>query len=312
MSQSSKRILVTGGAGFVGTRFVTDLVEAGHDVHVVDDCSVGSPDRLPAGVTVDEVDVRSRELEPALQSYDPHAIVHMAAIHYVPYCDEHPGETYDVNVLGTRTLLDAARTLDTLETVVNVSSAAVYPPLDGPLSEDVRPGPMDPYGKSKLVGEELVNLFGERTDVDTVSARLFNVYGPGETNPHLIPAILDQLRDGSRTVELGNLTPRRDYVHVRDVSRALQRLVDHADDAPPALNVGTGDAHSVRAVVEAVSLALGEDIEVTQDQERVRASDRPHLQADIERMSSVTGWTPTVGLVDGLAELLVMDGVEAT
>ncbi|WP_440991960.1 NAD-dependent epimerase/dehydratase family protein [Haloarchaeobius baliensis] len=312
MSQSAKRVLVTGGAGFVGTQFVTDLVEAGHDVRVVDDCSVGSADRLPSGVPLDRIDVRSRELEPVLQSFDPHVVVHLAAIHYVPYCDEHPGETYDVNVLGTRTLLDAARTLETLETLVNVSSAAVYPPIDEPLSEDVRPGPMDPYGKSKLVAEELVELFDQRSDVDTVSARLFNVYGPGETNPHLIPAILEQLRDGSRTVELGNLTPRRDYIHVTDVSRGLQQLVEHADEAPAALNIGTGEAYSVRAVVEAVSMALGADIEVTQDEERVRASDRPHLQADISRTTAVTGWEPTVGLVDGLESLLARDEVEAT
>lgn len=312
MSQSPQRVLVTGGAGFVGSRFVSDLVNAGHDVHVVDDCSVGSADRLPAGATVDTVDVRSRELEPVLQSFDPHVIVHLAALHYVPYCDEHPGETYDVNVLGTRTLLDAARTLDTLETVVNVSSAAVYPPIDGPLSEDVRPGPMDPYGKSKLVAEELVELFGERSDVDTVSVRLFNVYGPGETNPHLIPAILEQLRDGNRTVELGNLTPRRDYIHVSDVSRGLQEFVRHADEAPAALNLGTGEAYSVRAVVEAVSMALGADIEVTQSQDRVRASDRPHLQADMSRTTAVTGWEPEIGLVDGLESLLARDEVEAT
>lgn len=310
MSESSNRVLVTGGTGFVGSRLVTDLVDDGHDVRVVDDCSVGSRDAVPDGTPVDEVDLRSREVESVVAAHDPHAVVHLAAVHYVPYCNEHPAETYDVNALGTRNLLDALRGRETLETVVNASSAAVYPPLAEPLSEDVPPAPMDPYGKSKLVAEDLVRLFDRDTGVDTVSARLFNVYGPGETNPHLVPAILDQLADGSRTVELGNLTPRRDYVHVRDVSRALRRLLAHADSAPPALNVGTGEAYSVREVVDAVATALGEEIGVTQDESRVRESDRPHLQADVERIASVTGWRPTVGLVAGLGELLAADEVE--
>lgn len=311
MNQSDNRVLVTGGAGFVGRQFVSDLVDGGHEVLVVDDCSVGSGERVPSDARLEQIDVRSQALHPVVRSFDPHAIVHLAAIHYVPYCNENPGETYDVNVLGTRQLLAAADGLEELETFLNVSSAAVYPPSDAPLSEDISADPMDPYGKSKLVGEDLVALFGERTGVDTVSARLFNVYGPGETNPHLVPAILEQLEDGNRTVELGNLTPKRDYVHVRDVSRALRRLLDHADDAPATLNVGTGHAHSVREVVEAVSRALGEDITVVQDEDRVRESDRPHLQADVQRIQAVTGWTPSVDFVAGLSELLAPDEVEA-
>jgi Nucleoside-diphosphate-sugar epimerases len=172
---------------------------------------------------------------------------------------------------------------------------------------------MDIYGRTKLVGEDLVELFHEETGVEAVSARLFNAYGPNETNDHLIPAILEQIDDGSREIDLGNLTPKRDFVYVGDVARALQTLAtaEAFDAGYRAYNIGTGEAYSVREVVAHVSEALGEEITIAQDDDRVRESDRPHLEADIGRIESELGWSPEHPLTEGLEHLLEAEGITA-
>lgn len=300
-------VLVTGGAGFIGSRFVKDLSETDANVVAVDNCFAGDPTLVPDDVRLERVDIRSDEFEELVATVEPDAIVHLVALHYIPYCNEHPEEAFDVNVMGTRNLLSAARELPDLDTLIFASSAAVYPPRKGPNSETSVTGPTDIYGRTKLIGEDLTELFAEQTDTTAVAARLFNVYGPNETNEHLIPAVLKQVRDGKREIELGNLTPKRDFIHVSDVADALGTLLRNADAGYSVYNVGTGTEYSVREVVEKTSEALGEDIEITQDDDRVRESDRPHLQADISRMRADFGWEPDVDFVDGLSALLRQD-----
>jgi UDP-glucose 4-epimerase len=296
-------VLVTGGAGFIGSATVRTLLDEGARVKVVDNCFAGESSLVPEGASFERIDIRSDEMKRVVTEFDPDSIVHLAAVHYIPYCNQHPEETFEVNVMGTRALLEAARELETLDTVVFASSGAVYPPEDGPLDEESRVGPMDIYGRTKLVGEDLAALFGTESGVSTAAVRLFNVYGPNETNEHLIPAIFDQLRTGARTIELGNLSPKRDFVHVSDVARALTTLLTDFDRDFRTYNVGSGTARSVREVVECTSDALGEDIEIEQDDERVRESDRPHLQADIGRINGELGWEPRVEFVEGLRRL---------
>lgn len=298
------RILITGGAGFIGSRVARFLTERGADVYVVDDQSVGTPDRVPNDASFEQADVRTDEFREVLEATTPDALVHLAAVHYVPYCVENPDVAFDVNVSGTWNVLRAARNVDSLDKLVYASSAAVYPPHDGPLSETREPAPIDVYGETKVVGEELAELFARQTGVSTVSARLFNVYGPNETNPHLVPAILEQLADGSREVELGNLTPKRDFVHVDDVSRAILALLGEFDQPYRAYNVGTGTSYSVREVVECVSDVLGEEITIRQDDEKVRESDRPHLEADVSRIRNEVGWEPELEFTEGLERLV--------
>lgn len=304
-----RRVLVTGGLGFVGVATVERLLDRGATVRVLDDASNASPDRLPDGATFARQDIRAEQAADELRSFAPTDLVHLAAIHYIPECNRDPERTFEVNVMGTRRLLGAARDVDALGRVVFASTAAVYPPAPGALAETVEPGPMDVYGRTKLVGEDLCRLFHADAGVDTTAARLFNVYGPGETNPHLVPAIVEQVADGGTTVELGNLEPRRDFVHVRDAAAALVAMLD-GPGGYRTYNVGTGEARSVRAVAGAVGSALGKDLDVEQAQERVRESDRPHLEADSERARAELDWEPSVAFVEGLREVLAEAGVD--
>ncbi|TKX85347.1 NAD-dependent epimerase/dehydratase family protein [Halorubrum sp. SS5] len=304
MNIESSTILVTGGAGFIGSCVTERLLSKGAEVHVADNLFTGKEKLVPDGATFHEIDIRDPELNSRVQKINPNIIIHLVAIHYIPYCNENPKEAFEVNVMGTRNLLEAARELNQIEKVVFASSAAVYPPREESNAEDSTLGPMGIYGETKLIGEDLMKMYSQETGVSTVSARLFNVYGPNETNSHLIPAVVEPVQEGVRTIELGNLTPKRDFVHVTDVARALLTLVEGYEGEYRAYNVGTGEEHSVKEVVEKTSKAIDEDIEIEQDPERVRESDRSHLRADISRIQTELGWSPTVSFVDGLRKLL--------
>ena len=123
--------------------------------------------------------------------------------------------------------------------------------------------------------------------------RLFNIVGPGETNPHLAPAIIRQLADGNRQVDLGNLFPKRDYLDVSDAAEGFLRLSRlPRGDAPTICNLGSGQAHSVEAMVRAIGAAAGVELDIRQDPARVRAVDRPMLLASTDRLQELTNWRP--------------------
>jgi UDP-glucose 4-epimerase len=184
------------------------------------------------------------------------------------------------------------------------SSAAVYPPRKGPNSEQSKASPTDIYGRSKLIGEDLCRLLHQDTGVTTAALRLFNVYGPNETNKHLIPAVLEQLDGENSTVELGNLTPARDFIHVRDVAQAFLQVATALDEGFERYNVGTGVEYSVKEVAETIIDTSNHEATVEQASDRVRESDRPHLQADISKIESEIGWKPAISFEDGIADLM--------
>jgi UDP-glucose 4-epimerase len=304
MEYESKHVVVTGGAGFIGSHFARELLNRGARVSTIDDYSAGRPELIPEGVDAYECDIRDERFGSLVQELDPDIVVHLAAIHYVPYCDANPEETFNANVMGTRNLLEALRECRSVEHVVFGSSAAVYPPRDGANAEDSPVGPMDIYGRSKLLGEDLVRLYHEETGRAATSARLFNVYGPDETNDHLIPAIIEQVREGATKIQLGNLTPARDFTYVEDVATALADIAAAAGDGALTYNIGSGREYTVREVAEKIGDVQGIDLTVEQDPERVRESDRPHLKADISRIKRDLGWEPSTGFTEGLRKLL--------
>lgn len=302
-------VLVTGGAGFVGSALCRTLAAAGARVVVYDSLRYGA-DRLRGlhGCELVEGDVRDASaLARVLEAAGPCLVYHLAALHFIPYCEAHPEEARDVNVGGTRALLAACAAARPAR-VVLASSGAVYPAQGSPFGEDARPGPLDVYGATKLEAEEELRRFGRDAGVATVAARLFNVFGPGETNPHLIPDILAQVEAG-HSVRLGNLEPVRDYVHVDDVASALAALGEVPAAGTAVYNVGAGQGRSVRQVMAAIAAAVPRPLEVASVSERSRRNERAALVADVTRIRRDTAWSPRVAFEDGIRDLVAARGL---
>ena len=299
----TETVLVTGGAGFIGSALCRALVARGTRVVAYDNLRFGRPELLPPDPRCVLVpgDVRDgAAFRRVLHDTAPRAVCHLAALHFIPYCDAHPEEAMDVNVNGTRQVLDACR-LARPEILLFASTAAVYPAEDGPFREEDAPGPIDIYGTTKLMGEELARRFAAEAAVPTVIARLFNAFGPRDTNPHLIPDVLAQLGKGD-SVRLGNLEPVRDYVHLEDLAAALVTLLEADHESCSVFNVGSGEGRSVREVLAAFEAALGRPLSVVQDPGRVRKVERPRLVADTGKLRE-TGWRPQVGFQEGIRRL---------
>jgi len=167
----------------------------------------------------------TQNLEAALLDFNPNIIIHLAAIHFIPYCNEHPYESANINITGTANLFNAAKKLTSLERAFFASTAAVYPVWDLPIPEKMVPQPSDIYGVSKFAGEVISERFHYETGINTVICRFFNAFGPNETNPHLIPAIQKQIQDGNRRIKIGNTSSKRDFIHTSDMADAVRTAV---------------------------------------------------------------------------------------
>lgn len=301
------RILVSGGNGYVG-RYLTRLLYADHDVAVIDNLRYGElrfdPDELER-FRLDVVDITDADATAAVVAdFDPEVIVHLAAIHYIPECEQRPGLTMSTNVAGTVNLLVAAP--DGCRFVF-ASSGAVYAPSDEPHDEVTSPAvPTDIYGWSKLQGEQLVHHVAGQRSLPAVIVRLFNAVGPGETNPHLFPEVVAQLVAGQRSISLGNLSSRRDYVHVEDIADGLAAVAlagEVGAGEVVTVNLGTSLDHSADEILDRVRKVSAIDFEVVTDPGRLRPVDRPLLVARNERIAERFGWSPARDVDEAVAAL---------
>lgn len=304
-----KSVLITGGAGFIGSALGKHFAENGYRVSVLDNLSFGRKELTAyAQGRFHQVDIRDRAaVEAVLTAERPDLVLHLAAVHFIPYCNEHPAEAADININGTINVLDACAELPGIERVFVASTAAVYPIADGAMAEDHRTGPMDIYGTTKLATERIASEFCLRTSTPVVVGRFFNAFGPNETNPHLFPEIQRQVLAGVRTLKLGNLEPKRDYIHTADMCSAIAALMEQQAEGYRVYNIGRGIEYDVREVVDAFARALGEPLLIETDPAKVRKVERMHLLADVSRLKKDTGWEPVRGIDEGVADLLRED-----
>ena len=305
------RVLVTGGAGFIGSHVVESLLDSGADVLVVDDFRLGRRAHLGKGgaagrLTVIEGDIRSAEDLRPVADFAPDTVFHMAALHFIPYCNAHPQEALDVNILGLDTVIRAVRTAP-LRAFVFPSSGAIYGFGDQPWPETAPARPDEIYGISKWMGEQIMGRFhADRPGLRTVVARLFNTYGLRETNPHVLPEVMKALGAG-KPIELGNLWPLRDLIYVTDTAGALVAAAQ-GDPGLEVFNVGTGTGTTIEDVMETIGEITGHPVDVRQVPERMRDGDG-HLVSNPQKLMQATGWKPQYDLEAGLRQLLAAEGL---
>jgi len=300
------RIAIIGGAGFTGSHLVSALLALKNDVLVYDNhFTRQGRSELPWLRQVDalEADIRDgTTLCRELVRFAPDVICHLAALHYIPYCDQHPAETLRVNVEGTLNVMLAAQKIKVLKAVLFASSVAVYAATDAYHTEADLPAPSDIYGLSKCLGEQVVEQYARRLRFSHLSLRFSNLYGPDETNPHVIPAVLSQILDGADTLYLGRTDPRRDFLYIDDLVHAILLAIPYAmrQEIHQILNLGPGREWSVQEAVDILCERSGRKIQVIRDEAKVRSVDRMHLRADITRARQLLGWEPKHDLCAGL------------
>ena len=306
------KLLVTGGAGYVGSHVVRLAEAAGAEITVIDDLSTGITSRIICPLEQIELsqDLAIEQLTKLMSDTKFDAVIHLAARKQVGQSVEQPERYYKDNVGGLANLLTAMRATDTKKIVFSSSAATYGMPDVETVSEDYPGTPINPYGETKLVGEWLVRaaaVWGLRS----VNLRYFNVAGTGFADLadtaalNLIPIAIGQIRSGKNPIVFGDdyQTPDgsciRDYVHVHDLAAAHIRAVEYLDseDRPfDTFNVGTGVGASVFEVLSALKSASGIDFEIEVGSRR--AGDPPRLVADVSRIEKVLGFRCDKGLAE--------------
>ena len=297
------RVLVAGGAGYIGSVVTAALLDGGHEVTVLDDLSTGHADAVPPGARF--VQASLHDSAPVLAEVRPEAVLHFAAKSLVGQSQVEPEVYWDTNVSGTLALLEAMRAADCRRIVFSSTAATYGEPEQVPIREDAPTRPTNTYGATKLAVDAMLTSYATAYDFAAVSLRYFNVagaaYGLGErhtTETHLIPIAL-QVAAGQREhlTVYGEDYPTpdgtciRDYIHVEDLSDAhLLALTAPSPGEHRVYNLGNGTGFSVQQVIDAVREVTGHPVPVVVGERR--AGDPAQLVASSDRIRADLGWTP--------------------
>ena len=299
------RILITGGAGFIGSTLADACLAQGHDVAVVDDLSAGSADNVPGAARLYRVDIRTRALDEVLAAERPELVSHHAAQVSVRRSVDEPLLDAGINVVGTLNVLEAARRHGARRVVLASTGGAIYGEPDGPAAGEDHPcRPRSPYAIAKLAAEHYLDGY-RQAGLETVVLRYANVYGPRQ-DPHgeagVVAIFIERILAGLTPTIFGDGEQVRDFVYVDDVVRA--NLLAH--DAPlaaagaPVFNVGTGHGTSVNALWSALAALARPAVSPTH--EPARTGDLIRSVLDVTRARTALRWEPRVDVAHGLAQ----------
>jgi UDP-glucose 4-epimerase len=308
------KILVTGGAGYIGSHVIRQLIAAGHEPIALDDLTNGRKERLGQTPLI-ELDLASpdanTQLVKAFKDFEVDGVIHLAARKAVGESVERPEYYYQQNINSVTNLLLAMREAKVMNMVFSSSAATYGSPDVDQVNEDYLARPINPYGETKLVGEWMMADAAKAWGLKVVSLRYFNVAGAGfddlaDTSvANLIPIAFNAIKNNQPIQVFGTDWPTpdgscvRDYIHVLDLADAHIAALDYLDQdvrEHSIFNVGTGKGSSVLAVIDAIHQVIGEDFEVALVDRR--AGDPASLSADVSRIEQTLGWKAKQNLAD--------------
>ena len=302
------KILVTGGAGYIGSHFVKLLSEKGYEAVVIDNLSRGHREAVPKNIHFEDIDLLDAgSLSYFIQTQMPAAVVHFAAYAYVGESVEHPEMYYQNNVVGSFNLIKICAE-NGVKNFVFSSTCSIYGnPKKVPISEDQPSQPINPYANTKLMIETLLKDFESSSDIKHIALRYFNAAGAdpsgliGESHnpePHLIPIVLQVAQSKRKKVSVfGNDydtddgTCIRDYIHVNDLAEAHLKALEYLNNGNGStiINLGTGRGNSVLEIIEKAKAITGKEIPFEIDKRR--AGDPAVLVADNKKAKDILGWS---------------------
>ena len=302
-----EKVVVTGGAGFIGSHLAEALADQGHYVIILDDLSTGKLENITNLFQRGNSEFVQGSITslPLLQKVcrGVKYVFHLAAVARVPQSVAEPLTTNEVNIKGTLNVLLASRE-NTVSKVIYTSSSAVYGETTTlPQREDLPPNPLTPYALSKLTGEHYCNVFRQIYGLATVSLRYFNVYGsrqdPGSQYANAIPAFISRISRNLPPLIFGDGEQSRDFVFVADVVQA--NLLATSNDTEGVYNIGSGSGTTINQLSESILKLMQKDLKPVY--EEPRAGDPKHTLADIHKAAAF-GYRPQHSLEEGLREII--------
>lgn len=303
-------ILVTGGAGFIGSHLVERLLAAGHSVRVLDNLSTGKRENLPRhpGLDVQIDDIRNLDaVQTAVRGVT--AVYHLAAVASVQASIDDPVGTHGANLIGTLHLLEAGRRAGVTR-FIYASSAAIYGDTAAlPVTEATTPRPLSPYAADKLAGEHYLQFYTAKHGMRTTAFRFFNIYGPRQdpSSPYsgVISIFVNRALAGLPVTIFGDGRQTRDFVYVGDLVEILFAALSNEKLAGQTINVGRGVECTLLELLASLETAVGKPIQ--RQHAPARIGDIAKSRADIGKLTTLLGWSPSTELVTGLSRLVAAE-----
>lgn len=298
------RVLVTGGAGFIGSHVVDWLCAAGHQVTVVDNLSSGKEEYVNSQARLIQADITDKEnIQRIIREIAPEVINHHAAHIQVGNSVKNPQFDADNNIIGLLHIMEAAKDIPIKKIIMASTGGAMYGNKPTPFSEEMREEPLSPYGVSKRSGELYLNYYAEQYGIPYTVLRYANVYGPRQ-NPHgesgVIAIFSEMIFQGKSPMINGDGTHTRDYVYVDDVVKANQLALDSSYVG--ALNIGTAREISTNDVFRAVVAEYG--VSITEEHGPERPGEQVTSALSYAKAQEILGWQPSVSFEEGVKKVV--------
>jgi len=301
------KILVTGGAGFLGSEVVRQLNDKNADITAFDNFSSGKKEYIKGlrNVKLIEGDICDDKLvTKALK--DQEQVIHLAALPFIPDCYAQPGEFFRVNAIASVNLMWKSIRSETVRKFVYISSSEVYGTAKYvPIDEQHPTLPHSTYAVSKLSADRALFAMYKEHDFPTVIIRPFNTFGPNITQPYIIPEIALQLlsRKNGR-IQLGNIEASRDFTYVTDIARGILMALQSKCAIGETINLGSGKSIKIRDLVFLMAKLVGKKVKIEQDKTRFRPYDVECLLCDNRKAKKILGWAPQVTMEEGLKKTI--------
>ena len=305
LNYNEKRILVTGGAGFIGSEVVSQLIKKNAMVTVIDNFSFGKKQYLPKknNLKIIEGDITDEKVVSRAVK-DQEFVIHLAALPFIPDSFHYPANFFNVNAIGTVNLLWKSIQSKTVTRFIHISTSEVYGTAQHvPMDENHPTAPHSTYAVSKLAGDRVAFTLHKENGFPVVIIRPFNSYGPQYTQPYIIPEIMNQLLIGNKELMLGNIDATRDFTYVSDTANAIIRSLDSKKAVGEIINVGSGNEISIRDLAFKISKVAKKKIKIRHDESRERPYDVNRLICNNKKASKLLGWKPKINMDQGLKKL---------
>ena len=300
-----KRVLVTGGAGFIGSEVVSQLLTNGYFVTILDNFSSGKKQYLPKSnkkLKVIKGDIRDKKSVKKAVT-DQEVVIHLAALPFIPDSFYYPGDFFDVNTNGSINMLWNSIKSRSVETFVHISTSEVYGSAQTvSMNENHPTTPHSTYAVSKLAGDRAAFTLHKENGFPTVIIRPFNSYGPRFTEPYIIPEIMSQILNNSKEIILGNVNASRDFTYVQDTASAIIKSIIEKKANGEIINVGSGTEISILNLAKKILKIAKKKTKIKYDKSRERPYDVNRLNCNNKKAKKILKWSPKISMDEGLSQ----------